>query len=435
MLPTVAIVGRPNVGKSTIFNRIAGERKAITDDVPGVTRDRIYGKATWLSQEFTIIDTGGIALDDAPFLSEIKAQAEIAIEESDVIVFVTDLITGITHEDRNVMLHLIRSGKPVIVAVNKYDREQIRDNLYEFYELGVEKIIPVSGIHGIGMGDLLDAVIEKLPEPTSEPYDEDTIRFSVIGQQNVGKSSLTNTILGTKRVLVSEQGGTTTDAIDTPFVRGEQKYVIIDTAGLKKRGKVYESLDKYSYLRAMQAIERSDVCLVMIDPIEGIRAQDKHIAGFALDANKAIVLVVNKTDRLKETKMDKKAWTTELRTAFKFIPYAPIVFVSSKTGKNIEELFMTIAYAFDNYDKRIPTGVLNDTIRDAMLLNPPKDHKGKRVKVYYATQVSRKPPTFVFFVNDANCMHFSYKRYLENRIRAVFDLNGTPIRMILRKRS
>ncbi|MGD9909952.1 MAG: ribosome biogenesis GTPase Der [Candidatus Izemoplasmatales bacterium] len=435
MVPVVAIVGRPNVGKSTIFNRIIGERLSITDDTPGVTRDRIYGKASWLNHHFNLIDTGGIEISDAPFLTEIKAQAEIAVIESDVIVFVGDGKTGLTPDDRVVMQMLYESKKPIIVAVNKIDNQTFLDNTYEFYELGASEVIPVSGAHGVGFGDLLDSIISYLPEHSKEDYDEDVIRLSIIGRPNVGKSSLTNAILGMDRVIVSDVVGTTTDSIDTPFSKDDQDYVVIDTAGLKKRGKIFESLDKYSALRAMQAIERCDLSLLVIDAATGIQEQDKHIAGYALDNGKAMVIVVNKWDAIDKDDKTMVEWTKKIRQEFQFLSYIPIAFVSAKNKARIPTLFPIILKAYENYERRVSTSVLNEVISDAMELNPPKEHNQSVVKVYYATQVGVKPPTIVLFVNDTEAIHFSYKRYLENRLRERFDFEGTPLKVILRKRT
>jgi len=434
MLPTVAIVGRPNVGKSTLFNRIIGERKSITDDLSGITRDRIYGKASWLNRQFRLIDTGGIEISDAPFLTEIKAQAEIAIEESDVILFAVDGRSGLLPTDIDVMQMLHQSQKPVIVAVNKLESEKYRDNLYDFYELGASSVVMISSAHGIGIGNLLDEVLAYLPQETPDLYQEDQIKISVIGRPNVGKSSLTNAILGNERVIVSNESGTTTDSIDTEFTRDGVDYVVIDTAGMKKRGKIYENIDRYANLRALQAIERSDVCLVVIDAETGIQAQDKHIAGYALENHKAMILVVNKWDALEKDDHTMIEWEKNIRKEFKFLSYIPIVYVSAKTKARMKTLFPVIEQAYTNYTRRVSTSVLNEVIQEAMLLNPPKEHNQKIVKVYYATQVKIKCPTFVLFVNDTECMHFSYYRYLENRLRERFDFLGTPLNLVLRTR-
>jgi len=434
MLPKVAIVGRPNVGKSTIFNRIIGERLSITDDKPGVTRDRIYARAEWLGRKFNVIDTGGIEISDAPFLAEIKAQVEIAIEESDVIIFVTDVRNGLIGDDHEIMKMLYISKKPVIIAVNKVDDVSQVDNIYDFYTLGADDVVAVSGVHGIGIGDLLEKVIALFPEETSDEYSDEYLKLCVIGRPNVGKSSLTNAILGNDRVIVSDIAGTTTDSIDTEFIKDGQKYVVIDTAGLKKRGKIFESVDKYAALRAMEAMERADVCLLLLDAITGIQEQDKHIAGYALENNKALILVVNKWDTIEKDNDTIDDFTKIIRDQFQFLPYVPIVFLSAKTRKRVDTLFPVVERVFQNYQKRIATSTLNEVISDAMSINPPKDVNGTKLKVYYSTQVAVKCPSFVLFCNDDKSIHFSYYRYLENRIRERFDFEGTPIKLILRKR-
>ncbi|MFA5006409.1 MAG: ribosome biogenesis GTPase Der [Candidatus Izemoplasmatales bacterium] len=434
MLPTVAIVGRPNVGKSTLFNRIVGDRISITDDTPGVTRDRIYAKATWLTHRFNIIDTGGIEISDAPFLAEIKAQAEIAIEEADVVVFVTDVQNGVHPDDYVVMKILNGSKKPVVVAVNKVDDRRLLEETYDFFELGADDVVAVSSAHGIGVGDLLDKVVERFPETIEEPYSEDTTKICVIGRPNVGKSSLVNAILGSDRVIVSPIEGTTTDSIDTEFVKDGEKYVVIDTAGLRKRGKIFESVEKYSALRAMQAIERSDIALVVIDAVVGIQEQDKHVAGFALDSGKAMILVVNKWDAVEKDDRTMEEWTKVMRTEFQFLSYIPIVFLSAKKKTRVHLLFPAIRRVAENFARRVSTSVMNEVVSDAMAMFPPHEHNQVKLRVYYATQVAVKCPTFVLFVNDTEALHFSYRRYLENRIREAFDFEGTPIKLILRRR-
>lgn len=434
MLPIVAIVGRPNVGKSTLFNRIVEKRVSITDDLPGVTRDRIYSKATWLNQEFRLIDTGGIELSDAPFLTEIKAQAEIAIEEADVIVFVVDGKDGLLPGDRDVMEILYGSNKPIVIAVNKVDNQKYQDAIFDFYEFGATHVVNVSGIHGVGIGDLLDEIVKHFPEKTDDDYQEEDILLSIIGRPNVGKSSLTNAILGYERVIVSDIEGTTTDSIDTEFYLEDQKYVVIDTAGMKKRGKIYENLDKYANLRAMQAIDRSDVSLLVLDAKSGIIQLDKNIAGYAIENNKAMIVVVNKWDAIEKDQYTMNEWEDKIRQGFKFLKYIPIVFLSALTKARIKTLFPIISQVFENYSRRVSTSLLNETIQEAMILNPPKMHKQKLLKVFYATQVKAKCPTFVLFVNDTQIMHFSYQRYLENKLREKFDFFGTPISIILRNR-
>ncbi|MEC9484792.1 MAG: ribosome biogenesis GTPase Der [Candidatus Izemoplasma sp.] len=434
MLPTVAIVGRPNVGKSSLFNRIVGDRLSITDDMPGITRDRIYAKAEWLTQEFHIIDTGGIDFNDAPFIHEIKSQAEIAIDEADVIILLCDVRTGVTDDDMFIAKMLYKADKPVVVALNKADNKELTVNQFEFYSLGLGDPIPVSTLHGIGVGDLLDEVLDKMPKIEEVDYAEDRIRLALIGRPNVGKSSLTNALVGKDRVIVSPIKGTTRDSVDTLFTYYEQDYVVIDTAGLRKRGKVYENAEKYSVLRAMSAIERSDICLIMIDAETGIREQDKKIAGYAVDANKGIIIVVNKWDAVEKNTQTMQRWIEEIRAHFQFITYAPIVFVSALKKQRLHTIFPEINTVFHNYTRRVQTSVLNDVLLDAFYVTPPKLHKGEKLKLFYATQVNTKPPTFVFFVNNEHAMHFSYKRYLINRLRDAFEFTGTPIKIILRKR-
>ncbi|MBF2489490.1 ribosome biogenesis GTPase Der [Listeria marthii] len=432
--PVVAIVGRPNVGKSTIFNRIVGERVSIVEDVPGVTRDRIYNSAEWLGKEFNIIDTGGIDLSDEPFLEQIRAQAEIAIDEADVIIFITNGREGVTDADEQVAKILYRSNKPIVLAINKVDNPEMRDQVYDFYALGFGEPYPISGSHGLGLGDMLDAVRAHFPKEEEEEYPDDTVKFSLIGRPNVGKSSILNALLGEDRVIVSDIAGTTRDAIDTTYTFDGQDYVMIDTAGMRKRGKVYESTEKYSVLRAMRAIERSDVVLVVINAEEGIREQDKRIAGYAHDAGRAIIIVVNKWDAINKDEKTINVWTEDIREQFQFLSYAPIVFVSAKTKQRLNNLFPLINQVSDNHSLRVQSSMLNDVISDAVAMNPSPMDKGKRLKIFYTTQVAVKPPTFVVFVNDPELMHFSYERFLENRIREAFPFEGTPIRVIARKR-
>ncbi|HAA6515869.1 TPA: ribosome biogenesis GTPase Der [Listeria monocytogenes] len=432
--PVVAIVGRPNVGKSTIFNRIVGERVSIVEDVPGVTRDRIYNSAEWLGKEFNIIDTGGIDLSDEPFLEQIRAQAEIAIDEADVIIFITNGREGVTDADEQVAKILYRSNKPIVLAINKVDNPEMRDQIYDFYSLGFGEPYPISGSHGLGLGDMLDAVRAHFPKEEEEEYPDDTVKFSLIGRPNVGKSSILNALLGEDRVIVSDIAGTTRDAIDTTYTFDGQDYVMIDTAGMRKRGKVYESTEKYSVLRAMRAIERSDVVLVVINAEEGIREQDKRIAGYAHDAGRAIIIVVNKWDAINKDEKTINVWTEDTREQFQFLSYAPIVFVSAKTKQRLNNLFPLINQVSDNHSLRVQSSMLNDVISDAVAMNPSPMDKGKRLKIFYTTQVAVKPPTFVVFVNDPELMHFSYERFLENRIREAFPFEGTPIRVIARKR-
>ena len=420
---TVAIIGRPNVGKSSLFNRLSGDKLAITDDASGITRDRLYTKCEWLNQEFSIIDTGGIELKNVPFMEEIKAQAQL----------VTDGRVGVTNGDKDVIKILHKSKKPVIVAANKIDDVKFMDNIYEFYNLGVDDVIAVSALHGIGVGDLLDKVVELLPEKKEKRYD-DAVEFCIIGQPNVGKSSLTNAILGTERVIVSDIAGTTRDAIDSKFTRDGKNYVVIDTAGIRKQGKIYENAEKYSVLRAIKAIERSEVVLFVLDGTKEIEEQDKRIAGYAAEYNKAVIIVVNKWDAVDKDEKSMKEFTEKIRKNFLFISYAPIVFVSALKNQRIQTLFEQIKIVYENYNRRIATNVLNDIILDASIMNQAPIFNGDRIRVYYGSQVDTKPPTFVLFVNDPNYMHFSYQRYLENRFRSAFMLEGTPIKLVLRKR-
>lgn len=431
----VAIVGRPNVGKSTIFNRLVGERISIVEDIPGVTRDRIYSQAEWLNTKFNLIDTGGIEIGDEPLLIQMRQQAEIAIDEADVIIFIVNAKEGITAADEEVAKLLFKSNKPVVLAVNKMDNPEMRNEIYEYYSLGFGEPFPISGAHGLGLGDLLDEVVGHFPKFEQEEVDEDTIYFSLIGRPNVGKSSLVNALLNEERVIVSDIEGTTRDAVDTHLHRDGQDYVIIDTAGMRKRGKVYESTEKYSVLRALRAIERSDVVLVLIDAETGIREQDKKIAGYAHDAGRGIVIVVNKWDTVETDEKTMKEYEEKIRAHFQFLDYAPVVFLSARTKKRIHTLLPMVQVASENHAKRIPTNVLNDVIMDAIAMNPTPTVKGQRLKVLYATQVAAKPPAFVVFVNDPELMHFSYQRFLENKIRDAFDFVGTPIKIIARRRS
>jgi len=432
---TVAIVGRPNVGKSTIFNRLVGERISIVEDKPGVTRDRIYAEAEWLTQTFNVIDTGGIEMSDEPLLTKIRNQAEIAIQEADVIIFLVNAREGITGPDEEVANLLYRSKKPVVLAVNKVDNPEARELIYEFYSLGFGEPYPISGSHGIGIGDLLDEVINHFPKDDSEDKDEDTIYFSLIGRPNVGKSSLVNAILNEDRVIVSNIEGTTREAVDTPFIKDDQNFMIIDTAGIRKRGKVYESVEKYSVLRALKAIDRSDVVLVLIDAETGIREQDKKIAGYAHEAGRAIVLVVNKWDTVDVKQKSMKEFEEDIRNEFQYLHYAPIIFLSAQTKKRVQRLIPAVKLVSESHSKRVATNVLNDVIMDALAVNPTPTVKGRRLKVLYTTQVAVQPPSFVVFVNDPEIMHFSYKRFLENQLREAFGFIGTPIHIIARTRS
>lgn len=433
--PVIAIVGRPNVGKSTIFNRIVGERVSIVEDTPGVTRDRIYSSGEWLTHDFNIIDTGGIELSDAPFQTQIRAQAEVAIDEADVIIFMVNQREGLTQTDEMIAQMLYKTNKPVVLAVNKVDNPEMRADIYDFYALGFGEPFPISGSHGLGLGDLLDEVAKHFKDESDDLYDEDTIRLSLIGRPNVGKSSLVNAILGEDRVIVSNIAGTTRDAIDTEYSYEGQDYVLIDTAGMRKKGKVYESTEKYSVLRALKAIERSNVVLVVLDAEEGIIEQDKRVAGYAHEEGKAIVIVVNKWDTLEKDSKTMKKFEDEVRKNFQFLDYAPIAVVSAKEKQRLRTLFPLINEASENHKKRVQSSTLNEVITDAIAMNPTPTDKGRRLKVFYATQVAIEPPTFVVFVNDEELMHFSYKRYLENQIRDAFGFEGTPIKIIPRKRN
>ena len=429
----VAIVGSPSVGKSTIFNRIIGEKKSIIETQRGVTRDRIYGKAEWLTKSFNLVDTGGIEIENRPFQEQIRTQAEIAMEEADVILFVVDGQTGLTDDDQFVARMLYKSKKPVILAVNKIDDAHLKDNIYEFYSLGLGDPIAVSGSHGIGIGDILDQIIKNLPEADGQT-DNDAIRFSIIGRPNVGKSSLVNAILKENRVIVSNIEGTTRDAIDTKFVRNDKEYVVIDTAGLKKRGKIYESIDKYAALRALRAIDNSDITILVIDAEKGILEQDKHVVGYAFEAKKAIIICVNKWDLIDKNNNTMNEFTKNIRNEFRFLDYAPVVYLSALTGSRVQTLFEVIDNVYESFNFEIKTNVLNDIIQEAQMMNETPDFNGGRVRIYYAQQVGIKPLTIALFVNEPKWMHFSYLRYIENRIRQSFELVGSPINLILRRR-
>ncbi len=430
----IAIVGRPNVGKSTIFNRIVGERVSIVEDTPGVTRDRIYAKANWLTREFRVIDTGGIQLQDQPFQVEIKAQVEIAIDEADIILFVVNGREGVTYDDEYIAKMLSKTKKPVLLLVNKIDDSHLMEHIYEFYSLGIKSDpIAVSGAHGIGVGDVLDECITLFPDKRTKDYDG-MLKFALIGRPNVGKSSLVNAILNEDRVIVSEIEGTTRDAVDTVFTKDGNQYVVIDTAGIRKRGKIYENVEKYSVLRAMSAIERADVVLFLIDGEKGVREQDKHVAGYAHEAGKPIIIVYNKWDQIEKDDQTMHETVKLIRTDFSYLSYAPIAFVSALTKQRVHTLFPLIEEVYNYSNLRIATNVLNEVVLDAQMMTPAPTHNGKRCKIYYVSQVAVAPPTFILFVNDPELLHFSYMRYIENRLRESFGFVGTPIHIMARKK-
>lgn len=429
----IAIVGRPNVGKSTIFNRIAGARVSIVEDVPGVTRDRIYARAEWTGHSFRLIDTGGIQLANQPYQKEIQAQVSIALEEADVIIFVVNGKFGLTDDDKYIARMLQKSSKPVVLAVNQIDDESRLANIYEFYALGVGDPIAVSGVHGIGIGDLLDACVAKFPE--EEAHDEsEGLRIAVIGEPNVGKSSLVNAILKEDRAIVANEQGTTRDAVDSAFVYDGKPYVIVDTAGIRKRGRVYESIEKYSVLRALSAIESCDVAVFLIDAEAGIREQDKHVAGYAHEAGKPVIIAVNKWDTVEKDSRTMNEFTEKVRKEFVYLSYAPVLFISAKTGQRVTQLLPLAERVAENSRRRIPTNVLNEVIADTQVTTPAPARNGKRFRIYYATQVSVQPPTFVLSCNDPKLMHFTYERFIENSLREAFDFEGTPIHIIARKK-
>lgn len=433
----LAIVGRPNVGKSTLFNKLAGERVSIVEDIPGITRDRIYFDTEWNGRPITVIDTGGIEpKTDDIILSKMKMQAELAIETADVIAFVCDVRAGLTAADRDIAVMLIKSGKPVVLCVNKIDSiGSLPMEYYEFYELGFDgDPIALSSLHGTGTGDLLDRVLELAPSDGEEEEEDDSIKVAVIGKPNAGKSSIINKILGEDRVIVSDIPGTTRDAIDTKVENEYGKYTFIDTAGIRRQKKVIDRVEKYSVLRSHSAVERADVCLIMIDATAGITEQDEKIAGLSHEAGKAAIIVVNKWDLVEKDNSSVKKFTDNIREALAYMPYAPIIFVSTKTGQRVDKLFERINYVNEQACMRISTGMLNDVLNDAVSRVQPPTDKGKRLKIYYMTQVSTKPPTFVIFVNDAELFHFSYQRYIENKLREVFGFSGTPIRIVVRQK-
>lgn len=435
--PVVAVVGRPNVGKSTLFNKIVGKRISIVEDTPGVTRDRIYAEAEWLGRQFMLVDTGGIDNDNGDvILSHIRRQAELAIEAADVIIFVTDLTTGVTVTDSEVANMLMRSRKPVLLCVNKVDNiGRIPAEFYEFYNLGLGEPYPVSSVHGHGTGDLLDGVLKYLPEEHVDDEESDIIKVAVIGKPNVGKSSLVNRIIGEDRVIVSDIPGTTRDAVDTYFENEHGRFMFIDTAGIRRKSKVEEDIEKYSVLRSYMAVERADVVLIMIDAREGVTEQDTKIAGFAHEKGKAAIIVANKWDITEKDDKTMQYLRNGIKEDLGYMQYAPSIFISAKTGQRIDRLFELIKYVNEQNNMRISTGVLNDLLADAVAKVQPPTDKGKRLKLYYMTQTGIKPPTFVIFVNTQDLFHFSYQRYIENRIRQTFGLEGTPVKFIVRERS
>lgn len=437
MKPLIAIVGRPNVGKSMLFNKLVGQRLSIVEDTPGVTRDRLYAEAEWLNRKFDLVDTGGIEPGtDSEILAFMRQQAEIAIQNATVIIFLCDVKTGLTASDQEVANMLLRSGKPVVLAVNKMDQVgHTNPDIYEFYNLGLGDPIAVSAVHGHGTGDLLDECFKYFPSEDEEEEDDDVIKVAIIGKPNVGKSSLVNRILGEKRVIVSDMAGTTRDAVDSCFENQKGKYLLIDTAGMRKKSKVDDPIEKFSVLRATMAIERADVCLILIDANEGVTEQDTKVAGLAHEAGKACIIVVNKWDSIEKDDKTMDRMRQDVRRDLSYMTYAPIVFISALTGQRVDRLFDLINYVNDQASLRITTGMLNSVLADATARVQPPTDKGRRLKIYYMTQIGIKPPHFVCFCNDAKLFHFSYQRYLENQIRSTFGLEGTPVRLTIRQKS
>ena len=435
--PIIAIVGRPNVGKSTLFNKIIGERRSIVEDTPGVTRDRIYGESEWCGRKFILIDTGGIEpKTDSMILQKMREQAQIAIDTADAIIFMCDINAGLVADDRDIAIMLKKSGKPVVICVNKADKiGEVDPTFYEFYELGFDiDPVPVSSIHGTGSGDLLDAVLATIPESNDEEEDEDLINVAVIGKPNAGKSSIINKILGTDRLIVSSMAGTTRDAIDSKFENEFGKYNFIDTAGIRRQSKVEDRIEKFSVLRAHMAVERADVCLLVVDATEGVTEQDEKIAGIAHEAGKAVIIIVNKWDLLPTEDKDTVKYSKKVYEALSYMTYAPIIYVSALTGQRVVKIFDMINYVFNQSKMRISTGMLNDVLNEAVTRVQPPSDKGRRLKVYYMTQTSVAPPTFVLFCNSAALFHFSYQRYIENCLRDTFGFKGTPIKLVIRQR-
>ena len=437
MKPLIAIVGRPNVGKSMLFNKLVGQRLSIVQDTPGVTRDRLYAEAEWLGRKFDLVDTGGIEPGtDSEILAFMRQQAEIAIQNATVIIFLCDVKTGLTASDQEVANMLLRSGKPVVLAVNKMDQVgHTNPDIYEFYNLGLGDPIAVSAVHGHGTGDLLDECFKYFPSEDEEEEDDDVIKVAIIGKPNVGKSSLVNRILGEKRVIVSDMAGTTRDAVDSCFENQKGKYLLIDTAGMRKKSKVDDPIEKFSVLRATMAIERADVCLILIDANEGVTEQDTKVAGLAHEAGKACIIVVNKWDSIEKDDKTMDKMRADVRRDLSYMTYAPILFISALTGQRVDRLFDLINYVVDQASLRITTGMLNSVLADATARVQPPTDKGRRLKIYYMTQIGIKPPHFVCFCNDAKLFHFSYQRYLENQIRSTFGLEGTPVRLTIRQKS
>lgn len=435
--PIVAIVGRPNVGKSTFFNKLVGKRIAIVEDVPGVTRDRLYYEVEWCGRNFMLIDTGGIEPDTCDvIMSHIKTQAQIAIESADAIVFMTDIHAGVTADDREIATMLRKSSKPVVLCVNKMDTVgAVPPEFYEFYELGLGDPYAVSSVHGSGTGDILEQLCTILPFDEEENEDDDRIKVAVIGRPNAGKSSLVNHVLGSERMIVSNIAGTTRDAIDSDVENEFGKYVFIDTAGIRKTGKIGDSIEKYSILRAEMAVDRADVCLIVIDATEGVTAQDERVAGIAHESGKACVIVINKWDLVEKDTHTMDNYRKEVYAALSYMTYAPVVFISAKTGQRVDRIYELINYVNDQSSMRISTGMLNDVLNDATTRVPPPTDKGRRLKIYYMTQTGIKAPTFVLFVNEAELFHFSYQRYIENKLREVFGFEGTPIKLVIRQKN
>nr|WP_294663846.1 ribosome biogenesis GTPase Der [uncultured Blautia sp.] len=434
--PVVAIVGRPNVGKSTLFNVLAGDKISIVKDTPGVTRDRIYADASWLDNEFTLIDTGGIEPDSGDIiLSQMREQAQIAIDTADVIIFITDVHQGLVDSDSKVADMLRRSGKPVVLAVNKVDSiQKYMMDVYEFYNLGIGEPFAISAANRQGLGDMLDEVVKHFPEDAGEDEDSDIPRIAIVGKPNVGKSSLINKLLGEDRVIVSDIAGTTRDAVDTKVTWNEKEYIFIDTAGLRRKAKVKEEIERFSVIRTVTAVERADVVVVMIDAAEGVTEQDAKIAGIAHEKGKGVIIAVNKWDAIEKNDKTIYKHTNRIREVLSFMPYAEIVFISAKTGLRISRMFETLDAVIENQTMRVQTGVLNEILTEAVAMQQPPSDRGRRLKIFYMTQVAVKPPTFVIFVNDKELMHFSYTRYLENKIRDAFDFGGTPLKFIVRER-